>query len=495
MNIWPFSFSPDLRAKFDAINKSQAIIEFSPDGIVLTANENFLTLMGYGMEEIRGKHHRLFVDEAYAGSPAYAEFCRQLAKGAYQAAEFKRIGKGHKEVWIQASYNPVLDAAGRTVKVIKFATDVTARKIVDADIAGQISAINRSQAVVEFTMDGTVTNANENFLQLLGYSLDEIKGQHHRIFVEAAERNSASYQQFWEALRRGEYQSAEYKRLGKAGKEVWIQASYNPVRDMNGRPFKVVKFATDVTQQAHERIRRQSVQSGIDHDLQEIAGAISDVSQQAGSAASASMQTSGNVQAVASGAEQLAASISEISRQVNQATTISSEAVDQARHTNGIVAGLAKAAERIGAVVALITDIASQTNLLALNATIEAARAGDAGKGFAVVAAEVKNLANQTGRATEDIVKQIAGVQNATTDAVAAIGSIGAIILRISEISAAIAAAVEQQTAVTRDMSANMQMAANGVGGISQSMTDISAATHQVHGLANQVKDASHSLA
>ncbi len=172
-----------------------------------------------------------------------------LNRGEYQAAEYKRIGKGGKEVWIQASYNPIMDLDGKPFKVVKYATDVTAQKLQNADYVGQIAAIGKSQAVIEFKMDGTVLNANENFLRALGYTLDEIKGRHHSMFVDEAYRQSYEYKEFWAALNRGEYQAAEYKRIGKGGKEVWIQASYNPIMDLNGKPFKVVKYATDTTPQ------------------------------------------------------------------------------------------------------------------------------------------------------------------------------------------------------------------------------------------------------
>ena len=239
----------DYAGQVAAIRKSQAVIEFSMDGTVLDANDNFLKALGYRLEEIKGQHHSMFVEPAYKQSSEYREFWAALNRGEYQAAEYKRIGKGGKEVWIQASYNPILDPDGKPFKVVKFATDMTEQKLRNADYMGQIAAISKSQAVIEFKMDGTVLSANDNFLKALGYTLDEIKGRHHSMFVDEAFRQSYEYKEFWAALNRGEYQAAEYKRLGKGGKEVWIQASYNPIMDLNGKPFKVVKYATDITPQ------------------------------------------------------------------------------------------------------------------------------------------------------------------------------------------------------------------------------------------------------
>src|SRR5579872_3387003 len=239
----------DYKGQIAAINKAQAVIEFNMDGVVISANDNFLNALGYTLAEVKGKHHSMFVDEAYKQSAAYKEFWAKLNRGEYDAAEYKRIGKGGKEVWIQASYNPILDLEGKPFKVVKYATDVTEQKLRNADYQGQMAAISKAQAVIEFEMDGTVITANENFLKALGYSLEEIKGQKHSLFVEESYRKSAEYADFWTKLRRGEYQAAEYKRIGKGGREVWIQASYNPILDLNGRPFKVVKYATDITPQ------------------------------------------------------------------------------------------------------------------------------------------------------------------------------------------------------------------------------------------------------
>lgn len=484
----------DARAKLEALDRSQAIIEFDLDGVILHANKNFLKALGYSLEEIKGKHHSIFVEPKLKQAAEYKQFWASLKHGDFEQSEYKRIGKGGREVWIQGSYNPVLDSHGKPYKVVKFATDITAQKLIDADYRGQIEAIGRSEAVISFKLDGTILTANDNFLNALGYTLDEVRGKHHSMFVEAEHRKSEDYRSFWDALGRGEYRSAEYKRIGKGGREVWIQASYNPILDMNGQPFKVVKFATDVTSQVMERFRRNEVQKGIDRDLDGVTHIVADVSDQAAAAAAASLQTSANVQTVASSAEEMAASVSEISRQVAEALMVSSNAVEQAAQTNEIVSGLADSAQKIGEVVELINDVATQTNLLALNATIEAARAGDAGKGFAVVANEVKSLATQTSRATDEIRQQISSVQDATREAVRVIGVIGETITKINEISEAIASAVEEQSAVTQEVSSNMQTAAEGVDSISQAMNRIARSSQDVDHAVTEVKVASHSL-
>ncbi|GEC15717.1 methyl-accepting chemotaxis protein [Nitrobacter winogradskyi] len=487
--------SRDANAKLDALNRSQAVIEFNLDGTIITANANFLNAMGYTLEEISGKHHSMFVDNERRDSAEYLEFWDSLRRGEYQAREFKRVAKGGRTVWIQASYNPLMNARGKPYKVIKFATDITTQKLRNADCEGQLKAIHKSQAVIEFNPDGTIITANDNFLKTVGYRLDEIQGHHHRMFVEPDERDSAAYQTFWDMLRRGEYQAAEYKRIGKGGRAVWIQASYNPIQDVEGSLMKVVKFATDVTAQVQDRMRRADLQRSIDTDLGQITVSVAATSERVNSAAGASTQASANMQAVAAGAEELAASVGEISRQASDALAISQQAVTQANETGTIVAGLATAAQKIGDVVKLINSIAEQTNLLALNATIEAARAGEAGRGFAVVASEVKSLASQTAKATEEISGQVAEVQDTTVNAVGVIEAITQTISRINEISAAIAASVEEQASVTQSISSNMQVAAKSVADITASMSEIADVTQSVDAATRKVKDASRAVA
>lgn len=359
------------------------------------------------------------------------------------------------------------------------------------ELQAKLDALNRSQAVIEFNMGGTIITANENFLGAVGYALDEIKGKHHSLFVVAEDRNSETYRQFWASLNRGEYQSAEYRRIGKGGAEIWIQATYNPIFDPSGRPCKVVKFCTDITQQVD---MKSALKRTIDVDLGNVSRAIEAASDQVEGAANSSVQMSSNVQAVATAAGQLVSSIREISQRVDEAAQVASTAVELGHKTNDIVSGLATSATRIGQVVDLINSIASQTNLLALNATIEAARAGDAGKGFAVVANEVKALASQTAKATAEIGAQIATVQNGTVNAVNAIKEITDVIGNINAISTSIAAAIEEQGAVTQDISSNMQTASSGVDQISSNMARIAEGTRAANQSARKVMEASKAL-
>ncbi|QIP06633.1 methyl-accepting chemotaxis protein [Bradyrhizobium symbiodeficiens] len=415
-------------SKLVAINRAQAVIEFKLDGTIVTANQNFCDALGYSLAEIEGKHHSLFIPQADRDSAAYREFWAKLSRGEYQAGEFKRIGKGGKEVWILASYNPVMDDTGKPFGVVKFATDVTAEKLKTADLAGQIAAIDKAQAVIEFNMDGTIITANANFLGALGYSLAEIKGHHHSMFVDPAERDGVAYREFWAALNRGEYQAAEYKRIGKSGKEVYIQASYNPILDLNGKPFKVVKYATDTTQQVLVRMGNERVRA--------------------------------MMESVAAGSEELNASVREISEAMTKSRQTASSAVDQVAAADAQAQRLTEAALAMSGIVELINNITGQINLLALNATIESARAGEAGRGFAVVASEVKSLANQAKQATDKIGAEIGSLNGISGDVVTALASIKTAINNVSEYVTSTAAAIEEQSTVTNEMSTSMQRAA-----------------------------------
>ncbi len=473
----------DIRGQLEAIGKSQAVIEFELDGTILRANENFLNAVGYSLAEIEGRHHRMFVEESYGQSSEYRQFWEALNRGEYQAGEFKRVGKGGKQIWIQASYNPILGPDGKPFKVVKYASDITEQKLTAADSAGQLEAIGKSQAVIEFELDGTILRANENFLNAVGYSLAEIEGRHHRMFVEESYGQSSEYRQFWEALNRGEYQAGEFKRVGKGGKQIWIQASYNPIFDPSGAPYKVVKYATDITGQKdllrHFSNSSEQIASSAEELTavsQQMAGNAEETATQAGVVSAASEEVTRNVQTAATGGEEMSASIREIAKSSGEAARIAKQAVNVADSANSTIKELGESSVEIGKVIKVITSIAQQTNLLALNATIEAARAGEAGKGFAVVANEVKELAKQTAQATEDISQKIEAIQAGSTGAVEAIAEVGTIINQINDISNTIASSVEEQTATTNEITRNVTEAARGSAEISENVTGVATA-------------------
>jgi methyl-accepting chemotaxis protein len=502
---WAVDRQADQQLK--AIDKSMAVIEFDMDGTIRTANPAFLSAMGYTLDEVKGRHHRMFVDPASAASPEYARFWDDLRSGQHQSAEYKRIGKGGKEVWIQASYNPILDLSGKPTKVVKYATDVTAQKLATADFEGQLKAIDKSMAVIEFELDGTIRAANPGFLGVMGYSLDEVKGRHHRMFVDPAFAASSEYARFWEDLRMGRFQASEYKRVGKGGKEVWIQASYNPILDLNGKPMKVVKFATDITATKKQQERMNIIQ-GVATSSSSLASASSELtmisqsmaanaeeaSAQAGVVSAAAEQVSSNIQTVSASAEEMTASIREIAKSATEAARVATAAVKVAETTNATVGKLGESSAEIGKVIKVITSIAQQTNLLALNATIEAARAGEAGKGFAVVANEVKELAKETAKATEDISQKIEAIQGDTRGAVAAIGQISSIIGQINDIQNTIASAVEEQTATTNEIGRNVSEAAKGSTDIARNITGVAEAARQTAAGAGETQKASTEL-
>lgn len=481
-------------ATLRALDKTQAIIEFTPDGKILSANANFLAAMGYRLDEIKGRHHSMFVDPAETRSDDYRRFWERLKTGEPNAAQFKRFGKGGKEIWIQASYNPVSNRLGRVHKVVKFAVDVTAQKAEDTERRGKVDAISRSQAVIEFKLDGTIITANENFLSVMGYRLDEIRGKHHSMFAESAYGQSPEYREFWDALRRGEFQAGQFKRLGKGGREIWIEASYNPILDPDGKPYKVVKFATDLSgRKAENAALAEEFENGVKALVMSLTKSAADMRMTAQTLASAANQTNQQSNTVSAATEELSATVGEISSQVGLSMQAVDDAVAEAEKSEKMVTDLTAAAEQVGNVTKIIAEIAAQTNLLALNATIEAARAGEAGKGFAVVAAEVKTLAVQTAKATEEIEQQIQAMQGSSGVTAKSIREITSIIAKVSEISTSVSGAVEEQSAATREVAANINgvsQAAQETGRSSNSLlTSAESLAEQAGGLETRVDE------
>lgn len=367
-----------------ALERSMAVIEFSPDGKVLRANANFLNTMGYREDQLAGLSHRNFCTPALAGSAQYREFWDRLRAGQFVSGTFQRISGDGRNVWLEASYNPVLDEQGKVSKVVKYALDVTARVASDAEIRGRLAALDRAMAVIEFDLGGNILTANDNFLHTMNYSLAEIKGKHHRLFCEASLINSSEYSDFWRRLNAGEFFSGQFKRLGKHGKVVWLEASYNPVYDADGKLSKIVKFASDIS----ERVEKFEEDSR---------------------GASRAYHISSETERVAEQGAQVIQQTAKEMRQIAENIGASARLVGQ----------LGARSEEITAIVNTIRGIADQTNLLALNAAIEAARAGDQGRGFAVVADEVRQLAGRTSRSTSEIAEMIGLILSETRDAVA----------------------------------------------------------------------------
>ncbi|SIR30306.1 PAS domain-containing methyl-accepting chemotaxis protein [Bosea sp. TND4EK4] len=453
-----------------ALNRVQAVAEFDLTGICLFANERFASMLGYSQAEIIGKQHRMFLPTSAAVRPDYAEFWNRLRGGSFHTGRFCRQRRDGSEIWIEASYAPVFNRRGRLYKIIKFATDVTIQAHEAAKTAALVAAIDKSQATISFDLDGKILDANVNMLNALGYDLADIVGRHHSIFVPTDEAASAAYAEFWSVLRRGEFHTGCYRRLGRDARPLWIQATYNPIFDASGRPYMVMKFATDIT----ERFDLLDRLKGLIHEnLSEVKQAMSQTLDQTESVSRSAAEASQEVRSMVTATAEITALAHSLTAGIHQSQRASEDAFGQVSDASGCTRKLSCELGAMIGTLGLIQDIAGRINLLALNATIEAARAGDAGRGFAVVAQEVKVLADGAARAARQITEEIGAVQSITTEVTGALQRIhGAVETMHAQIADTVEA-MHGQTSVADMLNGNMERAANSVGAIPDSIRKI----------------------
>jgi methyl-accepting chemotaxis protein len=530
----------DFRGQIAAIHRAQAVIEFDMDGTIRDVNENFARLMGYTRQEVIGKHHSLFAEPAVAASPAYRDFWAKLNRGEPDIGNYKRIAKGGREVWIQASYNPIPDVNGKPFKVVKYASDVTEQMVNTADMAGQLAAIGKAQAVIEFDMDGTVRKINDNFARVMGYSANEVVGRHHSMFADPAFAASGEYRAFWAKLNRGENDIGSYMRIAKGGREVWIQASYNPIPDANGKPFKVVKYASDVTTSmlAQQQLQlavaqtQESVQFAIDGDLthripmagktgdlealcrginsmlestadlvKRVKAATSEVQTGAEEISKGNTNLSQRTEEQASSLEETASSMEEMTSTVKQtadnagqANQLAMAARQQAEKGGAVVSsavtamsGINAASKKIADIIGVIDEIAFQTNLLALNAAVEAARAGEQGRGFAVVATEVRNLAGRSATAAKEIKALI-------KDSVSKVDEGSRLVDESGQTLEEIVTAVKKVTDIVAEIAAASREQSSGIEQVNKAVMQMDQTTQQNAALVEEAAAASQAI-
>ncbi|MCF6346457.1 MAG: PAS domain-containing methyl-accepting chemotaxis protein [Thiomicrorhabdus sp.] len=508
----------------NALNHSLAIIEFDPSGHILTANENFLNTLGYTLPEIQGKHHRLFVSKTEQDSLAYQAFWNKLAKGEAFSGQFSRIGKDDKQVWIEASYNPIKDANGQVYKVIKLASDITEKMLQDIEASAKLTAIDNSYAVIEFDVTGKILTANENFCSTVGYSLNEIKGQHHRIFVDPEEASQSAYQEFWQHLAQGKEQTGTFKRISKQGKDVWIQASYIPVAFEGKEPHKVIKIASDITAQKLNEIELanmvseasivlqnmskgvltynihgdysdelESLKQDINHSVNNQAQALSSITEATSSVLNsanevtiASQGLSQRTQEIVLSVEQTSAKMDTILNQVQSTHSKINDAKESTTEQQNLIQSgtdlmntsleamekIKNSSEEITSIVSLIDTIAFQTNLLALNAAVEAARAGEHGRGFAVVAGEVRSLAQKSAEASKNIKQLIEQSVKQSQDGVS-------IVLQLSEKLESIKTKSSEVSGFIESVGTLAQEQTLSIDAINQEISNIDASTQE----------------
>jgi methyl-accepting chemotaxis protein len=530
----------DLEGRADAADKSQAVAEYNMDGTVRRANSHFLTAVGYTSNDIRGKHHSMFVDTAYRDSSDYRTFWSKLRQGELDSGEYKRLAKGGREVWLQATYIPVCGPLGTPFKVVEYATDITTITLRRANGLGQVAAINRAQAVITLELDGSVRAANDNFLRTMGYSMEEIKGKHHSMFVTPEERSSQQYREFWLKLTRGEPNAGQYERLARGGRKLWLQASYNPILDATGKILHIIAYATDVTDQvgfshqlrgvveetrgvvnaaakgdltkrinaANKTGEVAALSNGVNSLIDELSSLIhqihtttgevqtglEEMSQGNSNLSQRTSEQAASLEETASSMEEMAATVRQTAENAGMANNLAIAAQAQAEKGGSVVgaavnamATINDASTRIAAITGVIDEIAFQTNLLALNAAVEAARAGDQGRGFAVVANEVRSLAGRSAVAAKEIKSLIQESVSRVTEGTRLVDESGRTLQEI-------VAAVRKVTSIVAEIAAACREQSTGIEQVNRAVTQMDEATQQNAALVEEAAAASRTI-